>query len=392
MNAKEKIEHFYIKLTSQKRNLFLLGVTITIVVTLSEVLKWKQRIFIVYQNATLDYWKNIIPYGSAWAIERGPDEFLYGPLFTILFAPFAYLPTWLGPFIWNLFSFTIFFLSVFKLPQQFNYKKKCKIFLYSLLVLANNLMYYQYNVIVAGIFLLAFTYMESNKMVYAILLIGISGFTKIYGIFQYTILVLYKRFWKNSLFILIPISAILFLIPIIHLPKIGIFDLYKLWFHGLQYHSDSRTWQSIFYIKLLFQTPPRHAVIYQMGSFVLILLFGLLNLKRSRDFSYRAQTMGILMGWLIFFSSAPEIGTYLIAILGYLLWYYTIEKNKFDRILFILNFILLVVVPQDIICPRPVMKFIYYTLNLNLIIFGVSWVNMVLKTMIFHDKSSILSK
>lgn len=391
MDAKEKIEHFYIKLTSRKRNLFLLGFIITILVTLSEVLKWKQRIFFVYQNATLDYWKNIIPYGSAWAIERGPDEFLYGPLFTILFAPFAFLPPWLGPFIWNIFSFTIFFLSVFKLPHQFNYNQKCKIFFYSLLVLANNLMYYQYNVIVAGIFLLAFTFMESNKMVYAILLIGISGFTKIYGIFQYTMLVLYKRFWKNSLFILIPISVILLLVPIIHLPKIGIFDLYKLWFHGLQYHSDSRTWQSIFYIKLLFKTPPIHTVIYQMGSFVLILLFGLLNLKRSQDFSYRAQTTGILMGWLIFFSSAPEIGTYLIAILGYLLWYYTIEKNKFDRILFILNFILLVVVPQDIICPRSIMKFIYYTLNLNLIIFGVTWVNMVQKTMIFHQ-SPISSK
>lgn len=77
----ENISRFFLN----RRNIFILGFVLTFVLTLLEVSHGKQYNFFTFQNGTFDFWKGEDPYG----VEK--YDFLYGPLFAILFAPFAYL-------------------------------------------------------------------------------------------------------------------------------------------------------------------------------------------------------------------------------------------------------------------------------------------------------------
>ena len=103
----ENISRFFLN----RRNIFIVGFALTFVLTLLEVSHGTQYNFFTFQNGTFDFWKGEDPYG----VEK--YDFLYGPLFAILFAPFAYLGMTVGPFVWNLFNFSMFFCAIFTLPR-----------------------------------------------------------------------------------------------------------------------------------------------------------------------------------------------------------------------------------------------------------------------------------
>lgn len=360
------------------RNQYYLGLLITLLVTLAEVLKWKQRNFFIYRYATLSMWDGKIPYGREWSQTIGFDSFLYGPLFTLIFSPFAFLPAWFGPFLWNIMNYTFFFFAIRSLPIL-NDKKKTNFFFFILLMMANNLMYYQYNVIVASIFLFGFTLMEKGKFLGSIILIGVSGFTKIYGIFQYAFLIFYKKFWQNLL-IIFPVLLILGFLPVIMMHPAHLQHAYIKWVDSFPAHFQSREWMSIFHFKLFFNTIPQHTTFYQLGSFGVLSLLSVFRLKRSSSFSYRAASVGIMMGWVILFSNSPELGTYLIAMCGLGLWYFSQEHDRFVKWIMILNFFFFMVVPQDILFPRPLMSVIIEQAQLHILVFLLTWLWMIWKT------------
>ena len=58
------------------------------------------------------------------------------------------------------------------------------------------------------------------------------------------------------------------------------------------------------------------------------------------------------MGWVILFSLSTERRTYVIALAGYLMWYWVqARKGWLDRTLFWANLVLLVLVPVDLDLP-----------------------------------------
>lgn len=199
----ENISRFFLN----RRNIFILGFVLTFVLTLLEVSHGKQYNFFTFQNGTFDFWKGEDPYG----VEK--YDFLYGPLFAILFAPFAYLGMTVGPFVWNLFNFSMFFCAIFTLPRLTE-NQKCQTYLYTAMILATTQMSMQFNPVVAYLFLFAFTLLERGKPFWAITLILISGFCKIYGIFELALLLCYPKFWRNILFTIV-LAAVFVFLPLV---------------------------------------------------------------------------------------------------------------------------------------------------------------------------------
>lgn len=119
-----------------RRNLFVIGFVLTFALTLLEVAHGKQHNFFTFQQSTIDFWNGESPYGK-------PYDFLYGPLFSILFAPFAYMGSTVGPFVWNLMNFTLFFYAIFSVPR-ITEVQKCKTYLYTALILATTQMSIQF--------------------------------------------------------------------------------------------------------------------------------------------------------------------------------------------------------------------------------------------------------
>ena len=88
-------------------------------------------------------------------------------------------------------------MAIFTLPQQFTQQQKCRMFLFLLLILGQSLLSFQYNITVAYLFLFAYTLLEKDRGFLAVLLIMISGCTKVYGIFELALLLCYPHVWRN---------------------------------------------------------------------------------------------------------------------------------------------------------------------------------------------------
>lgn len=365
----ENISRFFLN----RRNIFILGFVLTFVLTLLEVSHGKQYNFFTFQNGTFDFWNGEDPYG----VEK--YDFLYGPLFAILFAPFAWLGMTVGPFVWNLFNFSMFFCAIFTLPRLTE-NQKCGTYLYTAMILATTQMSMQFNPVVAYLFLFAFTLLERGKPFWAITLILISGFCKIYGIFELALLLCYPRFWRNILFTVV-LAAFFVFLPLVSLAPSDLMPFYARWAEVLSLHVDQFQFYALFNLYPIHDLLTPVMTYVQTGSIALLAVLFVLNRRQFDRFDFRAGSLGILMGWVILFSLSTEKHTYVIALAGYLLWYWVqARKTRLDRTLFWANFVLLVVVPVDLICPTPVMRFLCDTLQLNIYCFTFTWLRMIYLT------------
>jgi hypothetical protein len=79
---------------------------------------------------------------------------------------------------------------------------------------------------------------------------------------------------------------------------------------------------------------------------------------------------------VILFSTTAEKHTYVVAMVGLIIWYLAGPKTKYDSILLWFNFIIIILLPIDVIFPKPLMHLVYYKLALNLILFTLTWIRM----------------
>lgn len=390
---KKIVDRFQLKInTSFKtpKSIFLFGLFFAFAVTLKEVLALSYNNFQIFSFGSIDFWNNINPYENWHHLslrEKPLDIFIYLPLFSILFTPFTLVPSWLGAFLWNFFTYSLFYFSIFNLPATYHFKDKKFIFFISCLLLFATMLSMQFNPVVAAIFLIAYTHLEKNNSFIAVLLISISGFIKVYGFFQLSILIFYPKFWKNIVYLLL-ISLFLLCLPLIHLDIAQVYDLYQSWSIAISNHSRMQDFYSI-YRAFYTLTPSinHYASIVSIVILVLLFIVGLYNLKLfKKSFAKRAQYLGVLMSYCILFGLSSELHTYVIAITGYAIWYIFNSPTKLDNILVWINFFLLALFPIDIICPVVISKFVLGKLHLGVIVFFITWIIMVFKTFTKGDR------
>lgn len=360
------------------RNLYIVGLLLVVALSFSEVTRGRHKNFMIFAESTRLFWDHIAPYGQNWT-QAAPqlDYFLYGPLFNILFAPFAYLPAWLGPFAWNIFNFTMWFAAIFTLPGRFTRDEKCKAFLYTFLILACTQLSFQYNVTVGYLFLFAYSLLERDKGFWAVLLMMISGFTKIYGIFQLGLLLCYPHFWRNMGYTL-GIGIVLLAAPAVNMPLRELPDYYGQWIAALAEHKDTRTWMNLFYLRpfgLL-----RYQLAIQIGVLTALAVALAANFRKWSEAFFRLAALAVLMGYVILFSNSSEGHTYVITLIAYQFWYWSMKRggalNLVDRIVYWATFVVVVVMPVDVLCPPRVMQ-LFYGWQINLWLLLYLWLRMV---------------
>lgn len=309
------------------RNLYVIGLLLVLALSVSEVTRARHRNFMIFAESTKLFWQQIAPYGANWPPAGFPirlDYFLYGPLFNILFAPFAYLPDGLGPIAWNVFNFTLWFAAIFTLPGKFTREEKCKSFLFTFLILACTQLSFQYNVAVGYMFLFAYSLLERDKGFWAVLLIMVSGFTKIYGIFQLAMLLFYPHFWRNLGYAAL-IGIAFLLAPAVNMPLTELPDYYGQWIgapDGTPGHPDVD--------ERLLPAAARTAALPDVHTDrrTGALAVGVLaNWRSWRLPFFRIACLAILMGYVILFSNSSEGHTYVIMLIGYQMWYWTMRRG-----------------------------------------------------------------
>ena len=386
MSKKKVLQKKYFQTS---KSIFLFGLFFAFVITLKEVINLSYNNFQIFSYGSIDFWEGINPYSDWYHLNlrnKPLDVFIYLPVFSILFTPFTLIPSWLGAFCWNFFTYSLFYKSIFFLPQKYNFKNKKFIFFISCLLLFATMLSMQFNPLVAALFLFSYSYLEKRQYFLAILLISISGFTKVYGIFQLSMLIFYPKFWKNVLYSF-GIGIFLFFLPLVRFNFTVLIYYYQTWIDAISGHSTMQSFYSIY--RAIYSITPKINYFASKISIVVLFIvfaFGLYHIKKIKNsFALRAQYLGILMSYVILFGLSSELHTYVIAITGYSIWYIFSRKTSLNKILLWLNFFLLAIFPIDIFCPVIISKFVLGELHLGVIVFFITWLIMIYKT--FFKKS-----
>lgn len=378
MNVLKKIWSKIALFFSNPRNVFILGLLVTLTATSLEVFRGRASNYYVYSDAVKCFWEGVSPYTMDFVDAHG-RYFLYLPPFTVVFAPILLLPQYIGAFAWNVGNYILMFLAIMTLPQPLRQHRN-KIFLFLLSILLQSVFCYQYNVVVCYIFLFAFTLLEKNKPLLAILLIMISACTKIYGGIELALLFCYPKVWRNFAFAAL-CGVLLVFSPLVNLGFDNPMGLYQQMMDILTTHNSENDWAGILYTHLLKPILLPNAKLVQGGVLAVLGVVFLSMIRKKNSFRFRVNSLAIMMGFIILFSDAPETHTYIIALAGYQMAFWLMPShNKYDWTIYWLLFICYCIVPTDVLCPPAIWHLIHKQLDIDTYIFTLCWLSTIWMT------------
>ena len=289
-----------------------------------------------------------------------PNEYFdknhYGPLFAILIAPFEILPNFMGAFLWGLINVSILFYAVGKLPVSFWGKNI--ILLIALIETLTSIQNLQFNPMLCSWIILTYVAIKNNQLSLAALLIVAGTFIKLYGIVGLPF-IFFTKDYKKLIGYLILWAIILFCLPMFISSPEFVYQSYIDWFHVLLEKNTENVnsylntnMQDISVMGLI----KRITGFYHLANFYFIIPAGIMMLLPLYRFSKWGNTsfqltyLAQLLIGLVIFSTSAESPTYVIAVVGFGIWYvlHAPKPALYMYILLILVLALTVFSPTDL--------------------------------------------
>jgi len=284
------------------------------------------------------------------------DKNHYGPLFSLIIAPFALLPNFIGATLWAMFNVWILFYAVHKLPIT-NWGKNI-ILLICLIETLTAIQNLQFNPMLCSWIILTYVFIKEDKLGLAALLIVAGVFVKLYGIVGLPF-IFFSKDYKKLIAYLILWSVILYCLPMFISSPEFVSKSYFDWYQCLQeknienitsYQTNAMTDISAMgFVKRVsgYYTIPNFYFTIPAGIFMLLPLYRFSKWKeRKFQLSYLAQ---LLIG-LVIFSTSAESPTYVIAVTGFSIWYVLFAPKPPMWLFILLLFVLVLTVfsPTDL--------------------------------------------
>lgn len=267
----------------------------------------------------------------------------YGVFFSALIAPFAVMPDWLGISLWNAANTFIFIYGIYKLP--FSDAKKALFGLFCLQEYITAALSLQFNVALTGLLLLSAVYIYEKKEVKSVTAILVGVFVKIYGIVGLS----QFFFIKNKLkFILsgIAIAVIFFILPMAYSSPAFVVQCYSDWFRSIvEKNNENQVLGNMQDISLMgfFRRILGDASI----SNLVFLAFGLplfaapyFRINQYRHYAFQLMILASTLLFLVLFSSSSESPTYIIAVVGVMIWFF-MQKERTPVVIGLLVFVII---------------------------------------------------
>ena len=285
------------------------------------------------------------------------DVNLYGPIFSMVIAPFALLPDAIGSKLWVIGGAAFLFFAIMQLPVK-------KEFRYAIIVLnaiemMNVAAWYQSNAVIAACIILGFVYTHRGKEHWALFFILLAAFIKIYGIAGLAFFFFSNNKLKYILWFVIW-SVIFFLLPVTISSFHFIIQSYSDWYNALVQksaknintfiHNDFQDISVMGMIRRIFRFPQLNNNYVYIPAFI---FFGLqyLQVKYFSDIRYRLYILCSALIFVVIFSTGSESPTYIIAFPAICLWYFLQNKTKLVNTYFIFAFILTSLSYSDLLTP-----------------------------------------
>lgn len=264
--------------------------------------------------------------------ELNGDSNHYGPVFSLVFAPFALLPDALGTVLWELLMALVLFIAIYKLPIKWN--AKVIIYYISLQGVYANAVNSETNTLVAAMIIGCFILIRKEKDFWAACLIALGTMIKLYGVVGFAFF-FFSRHKAQLIFSFLFWSIVFFVLPMIISSPQFILQSYVDWYESLV-HKNSLNIMSLNQDISVMGLVRRISGNHQIGNlFILIpalvlFLLQYININNYKDLKYQ---MGILSSTLLFvvlFSTGSEPCTYIIAAVGAAIWF-VLQARPYSR-------------------------------------------------------------
>lgn len=198
------------KFYQDNRFVLFLWVLITLIFVIDSWATHRYNNYLIFENT----FRNLLQEKSLYAPYPAyhEDANHYGPVFSILMAPFALMHNWVGLLFWNLFNCFLLFKAVQTLPLSED--KKVIIGYIAIPCLIESMLNQQFNAGAAALMILSYTQINKDKGIWSALCIVLGTFIKLYGIVG---LVFFFFAKKKPVFVLwlIMWSIVIFLLPML---------------------------------------------------------------------------------------------------------------------------------------------------------------------------------
>jgi hypothetical protein len=254
----------------------------------------------------------------------------YGPVFSLIIAPFALLPNVIGCFLWCILNAGILFYAVQKLP--ISTKNKQLILLIGAIEMMTAIHNVQFNPMLTAWIILSYVLVIQQKDFWATLFIAAGLLTKLYGIVGLAFF-LFSLNKKTFILSFIFWMAVLFALPMLISSPTFIIQSYKDWYNilveknatniesNMQGMSVMRLIKKFLHIKNL-------PDIYVLATAAICYLLPFIRFKYFKNVHFQLKYLAFLLIGVVIFSSSAEAATFVIAMIGVCIWFITVENKK----------------------------------------------------------------
>ena len=305
--------------------------------------------FLIFRGVFWHVWQQLPLY------EAYPQEYFdvnhYGPLFSLVIAPFAVVPDWLGLVLWCV-SLSVF-LYVAVRRSTMTRRQQVFILWFCAHELLTALFMQQFNIAIAAIILLAFFLIEKERDAEAAFFIVVGTLVKLYGIVGLAFF-FFSRHKVRFLLSLAGWGTLLFVLPMLISSPEYIVGQYYDWFVCLT-EKNSENLESIAQnISLLGMVHRTTGLQFSDLWLILpgMLLFAIpyLRLSQYRHVAFRQTLLASVLMFVVLFSTGSESSGYIIALVGVVIWYTAApwQRGAWDVALLVFVFVLSSLSPSDL--------------------------------------------
>jgi len=273
------------------------------------------------------------------------DLYKYSPAFALFFGGLSVLPDVVGLFLWNLLNAFVLFIAIYKLPK-IDVKYKNFMLLVACIETLTAMQNSQSNGLMVGLLILAFCMLEKGNYLLATLFISLTVFIKLFGLIACVLFIFYSKKARVVLYML-GWCVLFAIIPGLFVGFDQLIFLYKSWLNMLANdHSISNGYSVIGWLKTWFNLELNKLLVLLIG--LVLLLLPLIKTNKYKDYSFRLTLLASILIWIVIFNHRAESPTFVIAITGVSIWFFSQVPKKENITLLILAIVFTCLSPTDL--------------------------------------------
>lgn len=285
-----------------------------------------------------------------------PEEYFdtnhYGPLFSLVIAPFAVTPHPVGLIMWQVMLALCLYVAVRRMPLRWGGQVFVLWFCAHELLTA--LFMSQFNIAIAAIVVATWCCVERGREPWAALLIVVGTLVKLYGIVGLTFFLFSRHKMRFAVWLLVW-AAVLFVLPMLISSPGYIVEQYREWYASLTAKNAENLFAGGQNISLLGMVRKLSGVATYSDLWLIVpglALFALplLRLRQWGHAPFRLTLLASVLMFTVLFSTGSESSSYIIAFVGVALWYVAApwQRSRWDVALLVLAFVLTSMSPSDL--------------------------------------------